>query len=105
MKNRRPSLSRGALTALALSTSLLVGACAAATKPQPQLDARASFVTAEPRPAGRLTPAELVDTQRALDEAERSYEDDDATDAAYIAQRRAQIASSRQRGAQRSEDR
>jgi outer membrane protein OmpA-like peptidoglycan-associated protein len=93
------ALSRGTLTAVALTAFLLTGACGAAGTPQPLLDARASYETAASGPAGRLTPAELVDAKQALDEAEQSFEDDGASDetldAAYIAQRRAQIANAR----------
>ncbi len=99
MTNPNQALFRGAFTALALTTFLLTGACGAAATPQPLLDARASYKTAAEGPAGRLTPAELVDAKQALDEAEQSFEDDGASDetldAAYIAQRRAQIANAR----------
>jgi outer membrane protein OmpA-like peptidoglycan-associated protein len=93
------TLSRGIISVLALVTAAGVGACGAAAPPRELRDARAAYAAAASGPAGTLTPAELVDAKKALDKAERSFAEDGASDetvdAAYIAQRRAQIANAR----------
>lgn len=100
MINSTTSISRGALTALALVTGIGTGACGAAA-PKQLLDARSSYSAAAAGPAGRMTPAELVDAKKSLDAAEQSFADDGASDktidAAYVAQRRAEIADARGR--------
>ncbi|MBK7586119.1 MAG: OmpA family protein [Myxococcales bacterium] len=82
---------------MALSTS----ACGTAGTPKQLLDARAAYSAAEAGPAKTLTPAELVDAKKSLDEAEQTFLDDGASDktvdAAYVAQRRAELADARGR--------
>ncbi len=101
MTNSNRTLSRGVISVLALAMTVGTGACGAAAAPKELRDARAAYAAAASGPAGTLTPAELVDAKKALDSAERSFEDDGASDktidAAYIAQRRAQIADARGR--------
>lgn len=100
MMNSRTYLSRG-VSALALVMAVGTGACGKAAVPPELRDARAAYAAAASGPAGTLTPAELVDAKKALDEAERSFAEegasDETIDAAYIAQRRAQIADGRGR--------
>ncbi|MBN2194985.1 MAG: OmpA family protein [Polyangiaceae bacterium] len=90
---------RGVLATFALISAAGSGACVAATAPQQLVNARASYASAAAGPAARLTPSELVDAKRALDAAERSFEKygntGETLDAAYIAQRRAEIAAAR----------
>ncbi len=103
MTSSSRTVSRGIISVLALVTAVGAAACGAAAPPKELRDARAAYAEAASGPAGTLTPAELVDAKKALDNAERSFADDGASDktrdAAYIAQRRAQIAAARGRTA------
>lgn len=101
MTSSNGNLSRGVISALALVMAVGASACGAAAAPKQLRDARAAYAAAASGPAGTLTPAELVDAKKALDQAEREFADEGATDktidAAYVAQRRAQLADARGR--------
>lgn len=73
-------------------------ACAAAVPPQNLLDARAAYKKAESGAAGTLKQAELHVAKDSLDKAESSFAKDgadgDASDLAYIAVRKSELAES-----------
>ena len=82
---------------VAASLSVLLMACgAAAVPPQELVDARAAFAEAAKGPAADLAPAQLDTAKQSLDGAQRSFDEDGASqttkDLAYVAQRRAEIA-------------
>lgn len=79
----------------ALALTALVTACAS-SPPSELIAARDAYAAASQGTASKMAPAELKTAEQALDRAERSFKDDGAdvktVDLAYIAQRRAQIA-------------
>lgn len=86
-----------------LSPRALVGVCVVALvgcgstlPPKELVDARAQYQTASKGPAAQQSPAELHVAKQALDQAERSFNDDGDTpqtkDFSYIAIRKAQLA-------------
>lgn len=78
---------------------VMVAGCAAAQPPPELFDARAAYTRASTGPAAQLNPADLHVAKATLDEAERAFADDGASqktkDLAYTAERRAAIAESR----------
>jgi len=79
------------------SLSALLMACGgAAVAPQELLDARTAYAEAAKGPAADLAPAQLDTAKQSLDTAQRTFEEDGASqktkDLAYVAQRRAEIA-------------
>lgn len=79
-----------------LTTLALVSGCATPLPPKELVDARAAYATAAKGPAAQQTPADLHVAKQALDQAERSFNDDadsPATrDYAYIANLKSQYA-------------
>ncbi len=78
-----------------------VTACATVAPPPELLSARNAYGRAEQGPAAQLDPAELHAAKETLDGAEKSFLDNgdgqETKDAAYTAERRAEIAESRAR--------
>jgi outer membrane protein OmpA-like peptidoglycan-associated protein len=78
--------------------------CAVAVPPQDLLTARDTYARASQGPAAQLDPADLHTAKETLDSAEKSFVDNgdtqDTRDAAYTADRRAQIAESKARAMQ-----
>lgn len=74
----------------------LLAGCASAQPPAELVNARAAYTRASTGPAAQLTPADLHTAKQTLDEAEKSFADDGASEktknAAYTAERRVQIA-------------
>jgi outer membrane protein OmpA-like peptidoglycan-associated protein len=74
----------------------LLAGCATAQPPAELINARAAYQRASTGPAAQLDPADLHTAKETLDVAERSFADDGASEktrnAAYTAERRAQIA-------------
>lgn len=101
MTSSSRTVSRGIISVLALATAIGAGACGASAMPKELKDARTAYAAAASGPAAKLAPAELVDAKKALDDAERTFAEEGASDktvdAAYIAERRAQIADARGR--------
>src|SRR6187549_3079819 len=82
---------------VAASLSVLLMACgAAAVPPQELVDARSAYAEAAKGPAADLAPAQLDTAKQSLDGAQKSFDDDGASqktkDLAYVAQRSAEIA-------------
>jgi len=82
---------------IAASLGLFVMACGgAAVPPQELLDARSAYAEAAKGPAADLAPAQLDTAKQSLDGAQKSFDDDGASqktkDLAYVAQRSAEIA-------------
>ncbi len=81
------------------AVSLLLGACGSSVPPQKLVDARTAYAEAEKGVAAEFAPARLAEAKDALDQAERAFADDEegeaAAVAAYIAIRRAEIATAR----------
>lgn len=74
----------------------LASACGAAVAPRELEDAREAFHKAKDGPAGKYALAQLEEAKQALQAAEAAYnegEEDETKDLAYIAERRAQLAS------------
>ncbi len=95
-------MKRRAIAALALL--LVTSAGCAPRKPPPELvDARAAHARAQVGPALQMNPAGLYSARRALDDAERKWQDDpgseEARHLAYIAHRKALLAESQARTA------
>lgn len=88
-------------TLLAVST-ILVG-CGATLPPKELVDARAAYQTAAKGPAAQQSPAELHVAKQALDQAERSFNDEgdapQTKDFSYVAIRKAQLADASARAA------
>jgi outer membrane protein OmpA-like peptidoglycan-associated protein len=84
------------------SLALLVG-CGSTLPPKELVDARAAYQSASKGPAAQQSPAELHVAKQALDQAERSFNDDgdspQTKDFAYIAIRKAQLADASARAA------
>ena len=80
---------------LGFTLALLAG-CATARPPQELLDARASYSQAEQGPAKTLKPDRLHEARAELDKAELAFNQDPDSDrtktAAYLANRKAQLA-------------
>lgn len=80
---------------IALGSAGAIAACGT-TAPQQLVSARQAYRDAAAGPAARNAPADLKSAEQALGRAERSFQEDGADantdDLAYIAQRRAQIA-------------
>lgn len=70
--------------------------CGSTLPPKELVDARAAFQTASKGPAAQQSPADLHVAKQALDQAERSFNDDgdspETKDYAYIATRKSQLA-------------
>jgi len=84
------------LTTILVPVVLLSSACAS-SMPTPELvRAREAYTRAERSPEGRLVPASVLSARQALDKAEAIHKDDAQSDrersAAYVAQRRAELA-------------
>jgi len=77
-------------------TLALLASCATARPPQELLDARASYSQAEQGPAKTLKPDRLHEARAELDKAEQAFNQDPNSDqtktAAYLANRKAQLA-------------
>ncbi len=84
--------------AMPILAATLAAACATAT-PVELKNARAAYGRASTGPAAQLTPSDLHKAKTALDSAERSFAEEEASqktvDLAYIAERTAQIAEAR----------
>lgn len=83
-----------------LGTLALAGAgCSSALPPSELVNARAAYARASRGPAAQLDPADLHVAKESLDQAERSFADDGASqktkDAAYTAERRIETAEAR----------
>jgi outer membrane protein OmpA-like peptidoglycan-associated protein len=85
-----------------VSLGVLVG-CGSNLPPKELVDARASYQSASKGPAAQQSPAELHVAKQALDQAERSFNDDgdspQTKDFSYIAIRKAQLAEASARAA------
>jgi len=90
-----------------ISMFLLVG-CGSTLPPKELVDARAAYQTAAKGPAAQQSPAELHVAKQALDQAERSFNDDgdspQTKDFAYIAVRKSQLADASARAALAQKD-
>jgi outer membrane protein OmpA-like peptidoglycan-associated protein len=88
-------------TIFAVST-ILIG-CGATLPPKELVDARAAYQTAAKGPAAQQSPAELHVAKQALDQAERSFNDEgdapQTKDFSYVAIRKAQLADASARAA------
>src|SRR3954465_6893704 len=86
----RPALLGAGLSALLLACG------GAAVAPQELLDARSAYAEAAKGPAADLAPAQLDTAKQSLDGAQKSFDEDGASqktkDLAYVAQRSAEIA-------------
>ena len=89
-------------TLTVLSLAVLVG-CGSNLPPKELVDARAAYQAASKGPAAQQSPAELHVAKQALDQAERSFNDDgdapQTKDFSYIAIRKAQLADASARAA------
>lgn len=98
-------MKRKTLSVAALA--LLVG-CGSNLPPKELVDARAAYQTAAKGPASQQSPAELHVAKQALDQAERSFNDDgdspQTKDFAYIAIRKSQLAEASARAALAQKD-
>ena len=78
-----------------LSLAALSTGCAAITPPQ-LLEARAAYATSRNGLAGKLTPTELYDAKKVLDQAEAEFATNGDTsavrDGAYVAKRKVELA-------------
>jgi len=85
-----------------VSILVLVG-CGSTLPPKELVDARAAYQTAAKGPASQQSPAELHVAKQALDQAERSFNDDGDSpitkDFSYIAIRKAELAGASARAA------
>ncbi len=83
------------------SIALVLGlaACGAGAPPKELVEARAAYQRAETGLAGKVAPAQVHVAKKALDEAERAFDDKGdephVRDKAYVALRKAQIAEAR----------
>jgi outer membrane protein OmpA-like peptidoglycan-associated protein len=80
---------------IGISFAMLAG-CATANPPQELVDARASYLKAEQGPAKQYKPDQLHEAQTELTQAEQSFKQDPTAEstktAAYLADRKAQLA-------------
>ncbi len=94
---KRVSTSLLALT-LAVG-SLAITACGAAAPPKELVEARAAYQRAETGSAGKVAPAQVHVAKKALDDAEKAFDDQgdkpEVRDRAYVALRKAQNAEAR----------
>jgi outer membrane protein OmpA-like peptidoglycan-associated protein len=76
--------------------ALAAVACGGAQPPKELVEARAAYQRAESGQAGKAVPAQVHDAKKALDEADRAFDDKgdepEVRDKAYVALRKAQIA-------------
>lgn len=76
--------------------ALFLVACGTVLPPQELVQARAEYGRASAGKAGQLQPAQVYEAKQALDAAEAKFKDDasskEATDLAYVALRKAQLA-------------
>ena len=91
---KRTMVYLASLTLFALFAGLV--ACSAALPPKELVDARAEYQKAATGDANRADPAQVHDAKEALDDAERSFNDDpksnETRDKSYVALRKAQLA-------------
>lgn len=85
---------------LSAAATLFMGAACASAPPPSLVEARAAYERAATGDAQRLAPADLHVARQALDLAEKTYEDEGATDhltvdRSYIALRKAELAETR----------
>lgn len=103
MHNSRVSSVLTALVAFGLV------ACGSTLPPKELVDARAAYQTAAKGPAAQQNPAELHVAKQALDQAERSFNDEgdapQTKDFSYVAIRKAQLAEASARAALAMKDR
>jgi len=82
--------------ALALCTLAAASACGSSAPTRELVDARRAYNIAEVSPAAKLTPDELLSARQALNRAEQAHEEDPGSEEeahfAYLAQRKAEIA-------------
>jgi outer membrane protein OmpA-like peptidoglycan-associated protein len=96
---KRPTL--GAWTAQSLTATALAFmlACGATMPPNELVEARAAYHRAEAGPAGKVAPAQVHVAKKALDDAEKAFDDQgdqpEVRDKAYVALRKAQTAEAR----------
>jgi outer membrane protein OmpA-like peptidoglycan-associated protein len=88
---------------LAIVSVLVLVACGSTQPPKELVDARKAYQSAQSGPASQQSPAELHVARQALDQAERSFNDDGDSpvtkDYAYIAMRKAELAAATARAA------
>jgi outer membrane protein OmpA-like peptidoglycan-associated protein len=93
---------------LSFAAMLVLVGCGSTLPPKELVDARAAYQTAAKGPASQQSPAELHVAKQALDQAERSFNDDGDTpqtkDFSYIAIRKAQLAEASARAALAAKD-
>ncbi len=101
-------LKRFGIRSSSLVLASLVVACGSTLPPKELVDARAAYQTAAKGPAAQQSPAELHVAKQALDQAERSFNDEGDSaptkDFAYIAIRKAQLAEASARAALAAKD-
>lgn len=80
---------------LGLTVAVLMSACAT-TAPNQLVDARTTYEASTHGPAAKFTPTELYDAKKALDKANKEFEENGDTpecrDLAYIANRKIELA-------------
>jgi outer membrane protein OmpA-like peptidoglycan-associated protein len=85
--------------AFGLPAAVLAIGCAAATPPPELVNARSLYAQVHAGQAQELVPADVLAARQALEQAERSFQDDSDSqrtrDLSYIAQRKAMLAESR----------
>lgn len=89
--------SKRLVRTLALYAAILaLAACGATLPPKELVDARAEYQKAATGPANRADPARVHEAREALDDAEKSFNDDPKSDdtrtKSYVALRKAQLA-------------
>ncbi len=96
-------------SSIALVALTLVVGCGSTLPPKELVDARAAYQAAAKGPAAQQSPAELHVAKQALDQAERSFNEDGDSpptkDFSYIAIRKAQLAEASARAAIAQKDR
>jgi outer membrane protein OmpA-like peptidoglycan-associated protein len=96
-------------SSIALVALTLVVGCGSTLPPKELVDARAAYQAAAKGPAAQQSPAELHVAKQALDQAERSFNEDGDSpptkDFAYIAIRKSQLAEASARAAIAQKDR
>lgn len=105
MTTQRPITTRSTYLASSLLAGLFVGALGcAATVPKELHDARLAYQGAAEGPAAQSNPAQLHTARQSLKLAEKSFEEEGASDRtrdrAYVAMRKAQLADTQARIAQ-----
>ena len=88
-------------TPLVIGLACFGAACTASIPPQELIDARAAFNRASEGPASQLNPAQLHVAQEQLALAEKTFDKEGDTyrtrDAAYVAERKAELAEAQAR--------